>query len=375
MKNTSKTVIFFGNERLATGVSTTTPTLRALIESGYDVKAVVSNYDKLNLPKILHSPKLKSRNNRELEIANIANQNNIPLLLPDKLLDIKEQLKSYNASIGVLVAYGKLIPQEIIDIFPNGIINIHPSLLPKHRGSTPIETTILNGDKKTGVTVMLLTKEMDAGPIYIQKTIQLRGDESKQELANNLSELGKDLLLQTLPKILTNNIKPKLQSHLDKLDLDQIAYPHTESAQPKTVFSETLIEKKPSIAEISLSESRGTIDKSSGATYTQKLIKQNGVINWQKPAIQIEQEIRAYARWPGSKTILGGKEIIVTKAHVPQKLLNTGIKNPQPGQTIIFGNSLFIYCGDQYLSIDRLKPAGKKEMPISAFLAGYRQLL
>src|SRR5438128_402621 len=139
MTKTSKTIVFFGNERLATGVTTSAPVLAALIKTGYKVAAVVTNYEVGT-----------SRKSRDLEIAEIAKTNNIPLLIPDKLIEIKDQLSKFGASVAVLVAYGKLVPQEVIDIFPKGIVNIHPSLLPRHRGPTPIETAILEGDSKTG---------------------------------------------------------------------------------------------------------------------------------------------------------------------------------------------------------------------------------
>src|SRR5687768_5637113 len=119
MKTSGKTLVFFGNERLATGVTTTAPTLRLLIGSGFDVAAVVTNF----------TPG-QGRNARQLEIQAVAESANIPVLIPHKPADIAKQLASYGAEIGVLVAYGKIVPQSIINIFPKGIVNIHPSLLP-----------------------------------------------------------------------------------------------------------------------------------------------------------------------------------------------------------------------------------------------------
>src|SRR5690606_9304816 len=108
----------------------------------------------------------------------------------------KEQLTSYNAEAAVLVAYGKMVPQDIIDLFPKGIVNIHPSLLPEYRGSTPIETAILEGRDQTGVSLMKLVKAMDAGPIWAQEKITLSGHESKQALTTQLLSLGKELLVE-----------------------------------------------------------------------------------------------------------------------------------------------------------------------------------
>src|SRR6476469_8752817 len=134
-------IVFFGNERIATGVATTAPTLGALLAAGHEVLTVV----------IAQEPGGKSRKQRPLEIVALANSHNIPVVSPAKLSEIHDQLTQLSPEVGVLVAYGKLVPQSIIDIFPSGIINIHPSLLPAHRGSIPLEAAILAGDSKTGV--------------------------------------------------------------------------------------------------------------------------------------------------------------------------------------------------------------------------------
>lgn len=258
MTKTSKTLIFFGNERLSTGFEPNgAPTLQALIDNGYNVKAVVSNYTRGT-----------SRKARKLEVQEVAERHGIPVLLPQELRDIKEALMAYGAEAAVLVAYGKMVPQDIIDIFPKGIVNIHPSLLPHYRGSTPIETAILDGVSETGVSLMKLVKAMDAGPTWAQEKVQLRGDETKQELTEKLLETGKNMLVQHLPDILEGTLQPQ---------------PQDEPA----------------------------------ATYTRLLTKADGVLDPQnKTAEQLEREIRAFATWPKSRTTIHGKDIIVTKAHV-----------------------------------------------------------
>ena len=122
MTNSSKPLLFFGNERLVSGLkATNAPVLRALIENGYNIAAVIS-----------HHTDGKSRNNRELEVAVIAREHNIPVLLPNRPSEILNELTAFNAEAAILVAYGRIIPQSVIDIFPKGIINIHPSLLPQY---------------------------------------------------------------------------------------------------------------------------------------------------------------------------------------------------------------------------------------------------
>lgn len=307
MKKTSNKIVFFGNERLATGVITQAPTLRALINAGYTIAAVVSNYEKG-----------RSRNARELEIATVAEQHNIPLLLPAHPREITEQLKNYGASIGVLVAYGKLVPESIINIFPKGIVNIHPSLLPELRGPTPIEQVILDGAVKTGVSIMQLVKEMDAGPVFAQSELRLKGNETKQDLADKLLSIGSSMLIEVLPGIVDGSLVGKPQD-----------------------------------------ESR--------ATYDALITKQDGQVAWDKPAIQLEREIRAFQGWPKSKTSLGDKDITIIEASVVKD-------QGTPGKTVAQGKKLIVYTGKDALSISRLKPAGKQEMTSEAFIAGHKNL-
>jgi methionyl-tRNA formyltransferase len=308
MTKTSSPVVFFGNERLATGVHTEAPTLRRLIAAGYIVAAVITNYEAG-----------ASRNVRDLEVAAVAAEHHIPVIINQKPGDIIDQLQSFGAVAGVLVAYGQIVPQKVIDLFPRGIVNIHPSLLPLHRGPTPIESAILQGETQTGVSLMRLSKAMDAGPVYGQQTVALDGTESKASLTSHLLDIGGEMLMQLLPAILDG----------------------TAPATPQ---------------------------EDSQATYDERITKPDGLIDWQKPAERLEREIRAYADWPKSRTTFNNLDVTITAAHVVDLA-------GKPGTLTIDKKQLVVHCGDQALAIDRLVPAGKKEMPIEAFLAGYRSLL
>lgn len=198
----SKRVVFFGNERLVSGLKhTDTPLLKGLIAHGYDVVAVVVN----NTDAV-------SRTARTLEVADVAREHGIPVLTPNRPADILDELSNLHADFAVLSAYGRIIPQRVIDVFsPIGIINIHPSLLPRHRGSTPIETTIVSGDAVAGVSIMQLTAGMDEGPVYDQSTLELNASETKFDLYDRLSTMGAELLFDLLPSIADGTLQPKPQ--------------------------------------------------------------------------------------------------------------------------------------------------------------------
>ncbi len=292
------TLVFFGNERLATAVKTDAPTLRALVAAGYHVAAVVTN----------HSEAI-SRQKRELEIVAVAHAYHIPVLMPDNLVNIADKLKGYGAEAAVLVAYGKIIPKSIIDIFPKGIINIHPSLLPKMRGSTPVEMAILDGLDKTGVSLMSLSAEMDAGPVYSQQEQPLSGIESKQELATSLLNLGVELLIKNLDDILAGNLKPKVQDETE-------------------------------------------------ATYTRLLTKQDGHLNFDLPAEKIERQVRAYLGFPKSRTEIFGREVVITNARVAD--------GEDDGELVLKFNP-------GYLEVKELIAPSGRSMSGADFIRGYKK--
>ncbi len=280
MKKMSKTVVFFGNEKLATGISDVQTLIKNAVQAaGFEIEKVITG----------------------------------PL----------QELGAHSSQLAVLAAYGRIMPQSVLDQFPLGVINIHPSLLPLYRGTTPIEQVILDGATKTGVSIMRLTAGMDEGPLYKQKSLHLRGDESKAELAESLQRLGAELLTEVLPKIATQALPARNQPHPDR------------------------------------------------ATYSRKLTKDEGNIDWTKPALQLEREVRAFAGWPKSRTIVGNKEVIITAAH-----FLAGRPSQKPGAVEVINKSTVqVACGTDYLIIDKLKPADKSEMSAAEFIRGYGQNL
>jgi methionyl-tRNA formyltransferase len=309
MKKSLK-VLFFGNERIATGISTKPIVFSSLLESDHEVVGLV-----------VHMSVATSRTKQTEPIVENATQHNVPIVNPMKLLDSIEDIKQFGADVGVLVAYGKIIPKSVIDLFPLGIINLHPSALPKLRGSTPIETTILDGEVTTAVSVMQLVPEMDAGPVLAQHEINLPSNVTKQGLADLLHEEGAKLLIAALSQLADGQI--------------------------------TVDEQDPS-----------------EATFCTTIKKADGCIDWSKPAAQIEREIRAYAGWPTSFFEKNGQRYVVIHAEASQNNISEDI-----GTMVADDSTLKVQTSNGVVSVTTIQPAGKKEMPIRAFLNGYRTKL
>jgi len=241
----------------------------------------------------------------------LANELKLPIFFANnkQVLDELFINNKFHSRLGIIVDYGVIVSQAIIDNFELGIINSHFSLLPQWRGADPITFSILSGQKKTGVSLMIIEPTLDTGKLLTSKSLLINNDETTPSLTRRLINLSNQLLAEFIPKYLAGEIKPIKQPHPDR------------------------------------------------ATYSRKLTKADGIIDWQKPATQIEREIRAYIDWPKSKTKISKYEIIITKSHISNDTKT----------------ALDIVCGDGlYLSIDELiAPSGRK-MNARAFLNGYK---
>jgi methionyl-tRNA formyltransferase len=304
MTNISQPIVFFGTEDFSL------ITLKALIDAGYPVAAVVTKPD---------SPQGRGHILTEPPVKVLAKQHNIPVWQPAKLSEITESVRALKNPVGILVSYGKIIPQSIIELFTPGIINVHPSLLPKYRGPSPIESAIISGDRETGVSIMKLSAAMDAGPVYKQIITPLNGSKTATELYESLGQRGAQLIVELLPSIVNGSLVPVKQD-------------------------ETKV------------------------SYCQLIQKSDGIIDWNEDATIIEARIRAYELWPKSRTTLGNTDVIITKTHVIADHYGepgTIAINPTPSHALVVG------AGSGAISIESLKPVGKKEMPVTAFLSGY----
>ena len=293
---TKTKIIYFGNEQLAQGIKAKTPIFDALLANeNYEICAVV-------LPK--------AHVRKPFPITVKAQKANIEIRQVQKGAELLPIIEEFKPEIGVLAAFGKLVPESAINAIPCGILNIHPSLLPKYRGTTPIETALLNGDSETGVSIMRLAKEMDAGNILAQEKVQITAETTKQSLYEDLSVLGAKLLLDVLPGALTKNAPETAQNDAE-------------------------------------------------ATFTQKLSKDLALLKpSEKAAKTLYNEVRAYAGFPKSKAILLDIPCAITSAHVADQA----------------STSLDLLCSDgKYLVIDRLLPENSKEMDAKSFLNGHQR--
>lgn len=295
-------IVFFGTDNFS-AVS-----LEKLIDSGYDIAAVITKPDsKSGRGKKLSEPKVKK----------IAQTHGITVWQPDNLIDIYDDIANTDNRLGVLVSYGRIIPKKILDLFePTGIINVHPSILPKYRGSSPIESVIIDNDSESGISLIKLSEKMDAGPIYKQNIIKLTGNEYASELYEKLASLGATELVDTLKDIANDKITP--------IDQDE-----------------------------------------SSATYSKLISKSDGKIDWTEPADTIIRKIRAYSIWPRSHSKVGGIECIIIKASVVN---TTGLA----GRYQIEGDDLVVHSSNKSVRIEELQPYGKKPMLASEFLKGYQ---
>ncbi len=294
MMNTSKTILFFGTD------SFSAPALEALIAAGASIGAVITKPDsRAGRGQKLQSPIVKT----------IAEQHNIPVWQPQSLGDVADDIKALGEVAGVLSSYGKIIPSEIIQLFTPGIINIHPSLLPLLRGPSPIETALVQGDRVSGISLMLLDERMDAGPLYLQQEVALGERETAVALTRRMALLGADLLVSTLDAILSGEVQPS---------------PQEESL----------------------------------ATYSRLLKKEDGLVNPRAlTATEIERRVRAYELFPKTRIELPQGLVTITAARVIE------VATPK---------SLVIICKHEtLLEIEELIVPSGKHMSGAAFLNGY----
>ena len=239
-------------------------------------------------------------------------------------LDDLFETGKFESKVAILIDFGIIVSRKVIDYFPFGIVNSHFSLLPEWRGADPITYSILSGQKQTGVSLMLLTEKMDEGQLLAQTPLDVEPNDTSASLTEKLIGCSYAALKTILPMYLLGETQPAEQMEASMVTAD---FP----------------------------------------SYSRKLEKSDGLIDWAKPASVIEREIRAFQPWPKSRTRLVDLEVIITRSKVKSQESRVNI-----GQVIIEDKSLLIQCGSGLLEILELQPAGKKPMTVEAFLAGYK---
>ncbi|MEK7576521.1 MAG: methionyl-tRNA formyltransferase [Patescibacteria group bacterium] len=301
-------ILFFGTPEFAS------PSLSALVENGYKIVGIVTMPDEpAGRNQTLTPPPIKI----------LAESLGLPIFQPKKLEKEMWLNSMPEADIFVLVAYGKILPSWLLELPRFGTINIHPSLLPKFRGPSPIQNALLAGEKTTGVSIMLMDKDIDHGPILALQQIPIDNTDTIISLSEKLAYIGAKILCQTIPEWTSHSLKPIAQDH-------------------------------------------------SKATFTKIIKKEDGHINWSREAKQIINQLRAFAIWPKCWTILENNSqktrIIILNAHTTTRQSHT----VTPGTSIINTNEFLIATNDYFIAIDKLQPENKKEMSASAFLQGYK---
>jgi methionyl-tRNA formyltransferase len=273
---------------------------------------------------VLTQPDRKAGRSRRVEpspVKRVALDHGIAVLQPLTLRrsEAIEPLRALAPEVIVVAAYGLILPRAVLDLPKHGCLNVHASLLPKHRGASPIAAAILAGDTETGVTVMLMDEGMDSGPILAQRSVAIAPDDTTQSLGEKLARLGASLLAEVLPRWLSGEIVPTPQD-------------------------------------------------ASRATQARLIRKEDGRIDWSQPAIEIERQVRAYLPWPSAHTSFRGEMLKVLRARVAPG-------QGQPGKVMRLPEGIAVATGDGVLVLDEVQLAGKKPLSSEAFVRGQRDFV
>lgn len=298
-------VVFMGTPDFAVG------TLKKLIESRHEVLAVVTQPDK---------PKGRGKAMQFPPVKEVAVESGITVYQPKRVREPEflETLKALSPDVVVVVAFGQIIPQAVLDVPKLGCLNVHGSLLPKYRGAAPIQWAVIDGERESGVTIMRMDAGLDTGDMITTRVVKLEEKETGGSLFDKLSQAGADLLTETL----------------DQLEAGTVTY-----------------EKQPA---------------ESSTDYARMLKKEDGQIDWNKSAAELERLIRGLNPWPSAYTHIDGKTLKIWMADAED-----GNSGSEPGTVVeVTKNTVKVQTGDGMLSLLEVQLEGKKKMPVDAFLRG-----
>ncbi len=302
-------IAFFGTPAFAV------PTLDALLASAHDVVGVVTQPDR---------PRGRGQQVTESPVKAVARAAGVPVLQPTRLKDAEflDAFRAWHADLGVVAAYGRILPQALLDIPPRGLINVHASLLPEWRGASPIQRAVLAGATVTGVTIMRVVLALDAGAMLARVEVPIAPDDTSGSLESRLAVAGADLLIEVV----------------DRLGRGEV------------------------IAEVPQDDTQ--------ATLAPRIEKQDGLIDWARPARALEWHVRGMQPWPGAFTFVDGQRLVVREAAVDDRPAG-GV---QPGGLVAAdGDALVLACGaDSTLRVLRVQPEGRRVMTAREWRLGRR---
>lgn len=299
-------IIFMGTPEFAV------PSLQAMLDHGENIVAVICQPDR---------PKGRGRKMQPPPVKVLAEQHNIPVLQPEKIRteEFHQKLLTYSPDLFVVTAYGRILPETLLNIPPLGTINVHGSLLPKYRGAAPVQRAILAGDEQTGITIMQMDAGMDTGPILLPQALPIADDDTAASLGLKMSTLGGTLLVQALDLLRADQLHPTAQND-------------------------------------------------AFATDAPMLRKDEAVIDWNHSARQISCQIRGLDPWPKATTMLGGKWLRPFKPRVLE-----GEATAAPGTIVdVSKQGITVATGKGSLLFAEIQLEGKKRMEVGAFIQGYQ---
>lgn len=295
-------IIFMGTPEFAC------PTLQALIDRGERILAVVTQPDR---------PKGRGQKMAPPPVKELALRHGLPVLQPHRVRDhaFVDSIRALAPDLMVVVAFGQILPKSLLEVPPRGCVNVHSSLLPRYRGAAPMNWCIVNGETETGVTTMLMDAGLDTGPILLARSTAIDENEDIVSLHDRMATMGAELLTETLDLLLDDKIRPLPQE--DGL-----------------------------------------------SSYAPLLRKEDGLIDWGRPARHIHNQVRGMAVWPGAHTTLAGQTLKIFRTRIGE---GEGI----PGAVLRASRGILeVACGSGSLIITELQLAGKKRLDSVSFLAG-----
>ena len=298
-------IVFMGTPDFSVG------TLEALVEAGHEVCLVVTQPDK---------PKGRGKEMQYTPVKEAALKHGIEVYQPRRIREAEcvEKLRQYNADIMVVIAFGQIIPKEILEMVPYGCVNVHASLLPKYRGAAPIQWSIIDGEAVTGVTTMQMDEGLDTGDMLLKTEVPITAEETGESLHDKLAKAGAALCVETLAKLQEGSIVPEKQGE-------------------------------------------------SPTAYAKMLDKKLGNIDWTKSAVEIERLVRGLNSWPSAYTYWNKKVVKIWKASVTDEN-----SNEQVGTVVkVEKDGFYVQTGNGLLKVLELQIPGKKRMDAGAFLRGY----